>query len=251
MKRSVLVWLFLFSLVSAFAQPEDEYKPASKASQAYHEYRMYASTPPYGLARVKKLISQIKGQEADDADDGEWTEALDAKTYNSLSLREKFTYTMLHGESFSQICDAYPPAQDEQKKIFGVLPDFLQEQNWSERQKKFLHDNRDSVMAFIRESITRSKRMGVNYKRTVQEINAVEMIPFLTNFYKQTKKDGDILTVLLILMKENKYQPFVSSATYKKLYGEEYNFNAFIDYNKANEELIIKRATDFFHARPR
>lgn len=251
MKKFLLFAILFLCVLRLSAQEEGEYKQPSKESQAYHDYRMKESIPPYGLAKVKKLISQIKDGDEADVDDGEWTEALAPKVYNSLSLREKFTYAMIFGESFSQVCDAYPPAQDEHKKIFGVLPDFLKEQNWSERQKKFLSDNRDSVMSFIKESANRSKRIGVNYKRTLQEINAIEMIPYLVGFYNQSKKDGDILTLLIILMKENKYEPLVSSPTYKKLFGEEYNFNAWIAYNKANEELIIKRATEFYNGRSR
>ena len=237
--------LSILTACAAFAQNE-EYKDPSKESEAYHNYRMYESTPPYGLSKVKKLISQIKERETES---GDFEVALDNKTFKALSLREKFTYTMIHAESFSQVCDAYPPAQEEQTKIFGYLPDFLEEQNWSERQIKFLKDNRDSVMALIKESSTRSKRMGVNYKRAILEINGVEMIRFLVKFYNEKKKDGDVLTLMLILMKENNYEPFLSSTTYKKLYGEEYNFTAFIVYNKANEELIIKRATEFYNAR--
>lgn len=242
MKRLLLLLHALVIAAIAQAQPE-EYKEPSKESQAYHEYRMYSSTPPYGLAKVTRLMKQMKSVESSD----EVIEALSPKVYQSLSLREKFTYTMIHGESFSQICDVSPPAQDEHKKIFGHLPDFLAEQNWSERQKTFLKKNRDSVMAIIRESATRSKRMGVNYKRAIQEINGVETIPWLISFYNQSKKDGDILTLLIILMKDNKYEPLLSSQTYKKLYGEEYNFNAAIDYNNANEALIIKRATEFYN----
>ena len=229
-----------------FAQQDGEYKDPSKESEAYHTYRTYESTPPYGLSKVKKLISQIKDKETDD---GDYEVALDNKTFKSLSLREKFTYTMIHAESYSQVCDAYPPLQEEQTKIFGFLPDIMDEQNWSERQVKFLMDNRDSVMALIKESSTRSKRMGVNYKRAIAEINGVEMIPFLAKFYNERKKDGDVLTLLMMLMKENKYEPFLSSTTYKKLYGDDYNFTAFVVYNKANEELIIKRATEFYNAR--
>lgn len=247
MKKKFFLLFLMLNTFFLFAQEEGEYKEPSKESQAYHDYRMYESTPPYGLAKIKKLISEIRDKETIEAD--EWEIALDNKVYNKLSLREKFTYVMIHGESYSQVCDFIPPPTDEHKKIVGFLPDVLSESNWSERQIKFLKDNRDSVMALIKESSTRSKRMGVNYKRTIQLINGIEMIPFLIKFYNEKKKDGDILTLMLVLMKENNYEPFFSSATYKKLYGEEYNFTAFIAYNKANEELIIKRATEFYNAR--
>ena len=68
-------------------------------------------------------------------------------------------------------------------------------------------------------------------------------------FYNEKKKDGDVLTLMMVLMKVNNYEPFLSSTTYNKLYEEEFNFTASIGYNKANEELIIQRATEFYNAR--
>lgn len=236
----MLPLLFIFFSFSVFAQNETEWKEPSKESQAYHEYRNRSTVPPYGLAKVKGLIKGIK---VDDEDN----ETLSEKAYNSLSLREKFTYHMVHAESYSQNCDAMPPIQDEQKKIFAYIPEVFNEYAWSERQKGFLTGNRDSVIALIKESVARTKRIGVNYKQAIVEMNAKEMIPFLIGTYNVTKKDHDILTLLMELMKDNEYGPFLQSATYKKLYGEESNYQDFLDFNKANEEMIIKRATDFYN----
>jgi hypothetical protein len=49
-------------------------------------------------------------------------------------------------------------------------------------------------------------------------------------------------------MKENKYEPFVKSPSYKKLYSEDADYLSHLNYNKGNEDLIIKRATDFYNA---
>jgi len=241
--------LLLSTLIAfaAFSQDE-EYKEPSKASKDYHDYRLYESTPPYSLEKVKTLIKKnTKYTESEDFDGG--TKALDKKTFNSLSLREKFTYTMIHGENWSQNCDVNLPELDEEKKIFGHLSDILGEDSWSDRQTKFLNDNRDSVMAIIKESVIRSKRMGLNYKMAILEINGIEFIPFLVSYYNEKKKDGDILTLLNQLMLQNKYEPFMTSPTYEKLYKEGSDYMAFIDYNKANEQLIIQRATQLYNAR--
>ncbi|HVI48930.1 MAG TPA: hypothetical protein VM802_28950 [Chitinophaga sp.] len=235
----------LFSSLSLFAQEEEtQWKEASKESQAYHQYRIKETAPPYGLAKVKALINKTGFDETDQL-------KLSNKDYMSLSLREKFTYHMINPESFSQNCDAMPPLQEEHKKIFGFLPDDFDEYSWSERQVKFLQSNRDSVMGLIKESVNRSKRMGVNYKSAIVQINGKEMIPFLIDTYNIDKKDHDILTVLMLLMKDNEYKPFMSSVSFRKLYsdkpnGDESNYRAYLDFNKANEELIIQRATDFY-----
>jgi hypothetical protein len=234
---------FLMSILIAFplfadAQEEEVWKDPSAESQAYHEYRLKETTPPYGLTKVKLMISKIQSPDDENF-------KLNNKDYLALSLREKFTYHMIHPESFSQNCDAMPPIQDEQKKIFGQLPDVFGDGSWSERQTNFLKSNRDSVIAFIKESTTRSKRIGANYKLAIVEMNAKEMIPFLIKTYNADKKDHDILTVLMLLMKNNEYKPFMTSLSYKKLYGDEANYQTWLDFNKANEELILKRASDF------
>lgn len=240
----VLTILFALLLpLLAIAQEEDTWKEASAESQAYHTYRMKTTVPPYGLTKVKALIENITTT-------GDDNNALEAKDYLALSFREKFTYNMIQAESYSQNCDVMPPIQDEHKKIAGHLPDAFDEASWSSRQTDFLVSNRDSVMEIIKESANRSKRLGLNYKHAIVEINGVEMIPFLVEFYNRDHKDLDILTVLLLLMRNVKYPPFMSSVSYTKLYTDESNYYfSHLQYNKANEELIIKRAMDLYKSK--
>ncbi len=238
MKQALLLTALLISF-SLIAQDDSLWKEASKESQAYHKYRQHLSYPPFSLDKINLIIRK---QVVSDSEDNL---VLKDKAYASLSLKEKFTYNMLHGESYSQNCDAMPPIQDEQKKIFGYLPDMFNEFTWSERQEKFLTDNKESVIALIKECASKSNRIGINLKQAILVMNAKETIPFLIKVYTSQHKDHDILSLLMLLMKENNYEPFVASTSYKKLYGEESNYMDYLTYNKANEELILKRATDF------
>ncbi|MBC7849046.1 MAG: hypothetical protein H7Y31_04890 [Chitinophagaceae bacterium] len=231
------------STCSLFAQPDANWKEPVKESREYHEYRMIETKPPYGL---KKLETIIAGLELKDDTQSDGIAAPTSKVYNALTLREKFTYHMIHAESYSQICDVLPPEQDEHKKIYASLADNMSEYAWSERQLKWFKANKDSVTKLIQECTIKSKRLGLNFKKVIVEINGRQMIPFLISTYNAGKKDGDILTVLLLLMKENNYPPLVQSASYKKLYSDDSQYNSSITYNKANVDLIIKRATDFY-----
>src|SRR5689334_4808610 len=56
--------------------------------------------PPYGLDRVKALIAKMESKSTDNF----VATRLDAKVYDSLSFNEKFTYHMIHPESYSQNC---------------------------------------------------------------------------------------------------------------------------------------------------
>jgi hypothetical protein len=235
---------FLFVLLccnlSVLAQETEAWATPSKESQAYTKLREKITVPPFGLTKIKNEIARIKSDEDDN-------KKIPVKFYQSLSLREKFTYHMIHGETYSQNCDAMPPAQDAQKKIFAHLPDLFGEYSWSDTQLKFFIANRDSVLQLIKESASRSNHIGVNFKQAIIELNAREMIPFLISTYNSKKEDHDILTVLMLLMKDNQYPPFLASVSYKKLYGDENNYQAFLQFNPANEELIIKRATEYFN----
>ena len=239
--------LLCLCIMASYTQAQEEisYKPASKESEAYNIYRNFMAEPPYGLKKIRSLLAKLTVDEND-------VEKPDQSTYLALSLREKFTYHMLHGESYSQICDAMPPIQDEHKKIFGQLPEMFGENSWADRQKLFLRSNRDSAMQWIRDCSTKEKRVGLNFKHTIIEINAREMIPFLISMYKVDKKDHDILTVLMLLMKNNEYNEFMVSASNKKLYGDGVNsYDAYLSYNLPNEELIIKRAMNFYNGLPK
>ncbi|WP_291910574.1 hypothetical protein [Chitinophaga sp. CB10] len=233
------LFLGLLSLLPFRTLLAQEYPMPSKESMAYHEARFRKSIPPYGLAKVKEMIAKIQ-PDADEA------EALSSRDYLSLSLREKFTYHMIHPETYAQNCDAVPPVMDENKKIFSRIPSSFGDFIWSKRQADFLVENKDSVCALIKESALRSKRIGCNYKEAILEMNAVEMIPFLVDFYNRDKKDLDLLTVFLQLMEQNKYEPFMKSASWKKLYSENASYEAYLDYNSANEALILQRVTDFY-----
>jgi hypothetical protein len=245
MKKLIPLLLVLAATLPARAQ--DEEKHPSETSKTYHHARQRTTTPPYGIEKIRALLPKMKAVPDKDNEDA-GTEGLSATVYSSLSLREKFTYNMIHGESYFQNCDINMPSFDEEKKIFGELPGVFGEENWSDRQRKFFKDNKDSVIGLIRESIGRTHYVGLNYKQTLVDINATEMIPFLVDFYKQQRKDHDILTVLLLLMLNNNYPPFMSSQSFNKLYAKGViRYEAYLAGNTANQDLIMQRATDFYN----
>ena len=158
MKNFILFFPLFLATNFIFAQ-DGEIKEPSKESQAYHEYREKITVPPYGLQKIKELLQHAKSDEDDH-------KKIDEKKYLSPSLREKFTYHMIHAEVYSQNCDAEPPIQDEQKKIFAQLPDAFGEYNWSDRQGGFFKANKDSVVEFMKASIPRTNRVGINFKKS-------------------------------------------------------------------------------------
>ncbi|MDF2518159.1 MAG: hypothetical protein K0R59_3455 [Sphingobacterium sp.] len=246
MRGLFLILICLSSLTRVFAQTENEEGSDYIMDPAAIEFRTKMTIPPYGLAKVKAMIAKLSPvADKDGTDTG--VLALSAVDFKNLSLREKFTYTMIHAEVYAQNCDIPEHQKAIDKKIFGKLLGGFNEAWWSERQTDFLQENRDSVMKLIQESVTRSKRMGVNYKETIEQINGWQMIPFIIEYAKNTPKDKDALTLLLLLMKRGEYSEFMKSTSFKKLYGDTSNYYSYLDYNKENEALIYRRAMGYYN----
>ncbi len=241
--------LCMITTVHYFSFSQDDsvpaYKKPGKESLAYHEYRNKLTVPPYGLQKIRSLITKIKS-------DSDGNTVLNQRAYLALTLPEKFTYNMLNAESFSQNCDAMPPIQEEQKKIFAQLPDAFGEYAWSDHQSAFFLANRDSVISLMRICIDKNKSIGLNFKHVIVDIDAKEMIPVIISTYYAEKKDHDLLTVLMLLLKNNEYPAFLLSPSYKKLYADKYaSYTSYLNFSPDNEALIIKRANDFYNGLPR
>jgi len=205
------------------------------------------SIPPYGLEKIKALAK--KGVRIDDPYGGDQsTDSLDAKVYDALTLREKFTYNVIHPESWAQNCNILPMQTDKAARIYGTLPEIYNEYDWSDHQMAFFRDNRDSVQAWIKEIIQRDGHIGENLRELIVETNATGLIPALAETAKKETKDHYDLTTLLLLMEKNKYPEYVNSSSCKKLADHSsYEHPPYLVYNKANEDLIVQRATNFYN----
>ena len=242
MKRLLTVCIIVAASTSIFAQFDPP--GITKASKAYHAYRMVETNPSYGLTKVESLIKRIKAGSDDN-------QMMAAKTFNTLSVPDRFTYCMTHGEVFSQNCDGMPATLGEEKMLFGhPLGPWFEENQWSDRQKSFLHHNRSAVIGLLRSTIRSNSRVGCNLKMAITELDAWELIPDLAASYNRAKKDGDILSVFFLLMKDGKFKPFLTSTTYKKIYSDEdASYKSSIAYNSENAQLTIQRAMAYYKGR--
>jgi hypothetical protein len=241
MKKLSLVLLTLLATAAIFAQGGQP-TPSASASR-YHVYRTTATEPSSGLAKIKAMVARLKA-------DGDDNRRMPAKEFDALSFQQKFTYTMIHAEDMAQDCNEMPVIIDEDKKIFAYPAAAFDDQAaWSDQQRAFLHKNRTRVISMLRSTIKQKNRVGVNFKQAIVELDAYELIPDLVAVYNKTKKDQDIISVLMILMKDGKFGPFLASSTYTKLYGEGANYQAYDVANDANRKLMIGRAMAYYKQR--
>jgi hypothetical protein len=242
---------------STVAQKVDTPATAAVADDSAIARRVYPSSnpkfflegedltvPSAGLEKIKSL--RTKFVYIEDGESG--TDSLDAKVYDSLTLREKFTYNVIHPESWAQNCDILPFQKEKASRIFGTLPNIYNEYDWSDHQMAFFKDNRDSVQAWMREQIEKDGRVGENFRELIVATNATGMIPVLAEAARKETNDHYSLTALILLMEKNQYGEYVNSSSYKKLADHSsYEHPPYLVYNKANEDLIIQRATNFYN----
>lgn len=229
----------------------DTTEKLSYIADQFNDYVKYGKivVPPYGLEKIKDLLTaHVKTTE--DPDEGDnYLEELDSTIYAGLSFDEQFTYNMIHPENYAQMCDGLPERKDEDHRIYGQLPNPFVEYSWSGRQSQFFTDHRDSVEALMKANIDSTGQIGSNFAEAIVDMNGTDMIPYLIDTYqKQQKKDHYLLTVLMLLMEKNKYPEFMTSTSCQKLYKKDTDtYSLYLVYNQANEDLIIQRATRFYN----
>ena len=244
MKKTLLPFLLVLATAASAQMFGD--KGVSPADQRYHAYRFETTQPPFALSKVKAIIKGIKPKKGGEDDMGD---VKATAAWDRMSTAERFTYSMLHGEDPSQNCDAMPWVTDEAHKVFAYPAGFFGNEVWSKRQLDFLHGHRSEVVRMLRETIRTRQRVGANLKDTITALTTNELIPDLIAVYKRDRKDGDILTLLMLLMREGNYAPFIASTTYKKLYGPDASYQSFIVANEANQKLMFERAMAFYRTR--
>jgi hypothetical protein len=215
---------------------------------AYYSMRERNNTPPFGLAKVKKLIDQRLEDLPDEALI-DYDAGISNAEFERLTLEEKFTYTMIHPEVFSQACAERMFIFDPQRKIFGHLLFVYNGVFWSERQVGFMKRNKDRVIGWITDLTSENKELGLNYKSALVEVDAWESIPFLISFYKRKPEDLDVLTTLMLMMSKDKSMDFQQSNVFKKLYGKDANYDSWIALTTANEKYILETAQQYYQRR--
>jgi hypothetical protein len=242
MKKLLIAFLLIISSCRSKKHAVVFDKTTQDDNNAFVAAESSDAEPPFGLEKVKKMIHKRK-------DDFLNHGKMDDSAYASLSLREQFTYNMINPEQYAQTCTIYFPQDEEYKQITAQLPRISEGFTWGEHQWKFFSTNKDSVIALMEECINKDNQVGLNFKRVIEYLNAKQMILLLVNMYNNGTKDHGLLTVLMLLMKEGKYPPFLAAPLYKKLYGDENaSYKTNTEFNSENEKLIIDLATTYYHA---
>jgi hypothetical protein len=255
-KFSLLFVPFLCGL-SLKATAQQKAAPDESPDLAFAIYRTSDTVPPYDLDKVKALIDSEKRREKKPGSKrlGDTFVILPDHVFAALPFEEKFTYVMIHPETYSQNCSAAVFMIGSQERITGWLPGSRYSMLWSQRQTDFLHKNRSMVIALLKQEIERGRHVGLNIKHAVSELNADSLIPSLVAAFQRDKKDVDILALLIMLMKQGNCASFRRTPIYDKLYGKRIvrglsmpaeGTTMGIPANDDNEKLIESQAMAFY-----
>jgi len=247
MRRALFISCCLLLGFTGFGQSKTANfkRRAFEEDQRYQADRFRMSTPPFELEKVRGLIKKYTKK-----DDFGWQEIkIPQSTFDSLSFAGKFTYCMINPEAYSQVCAILPPDSNVRTKIYAHLPFRTEGATISDRQYKFLQSDREAMIGLLKRSIRDSSFIGMNYKNLIISLEAYELIPILVSNYKKWK-DRDLLTVLIKLMQQQKFTPYINSGLEKQLQENTTRyFHAHIPFTTENETLIIRWATELYHAK--
>ncbi|MBY0537724.1 MAG: hypothetical protein K2P88_17840 [Chitinophagaceae bacterium] len=168
--------------------------------------------------------------------------------YDSLTVRQKFTYAMMYPETFAQICSISLETESEDKIIKFYLPRLSGDFQLSQRQRNFLIRNKDSVSFYIKELTQLNHQMGLNLKNAIAIANITELIPLIISEYRANTHDHYLLTLLIHLMEQNKSPEFLESSFFKEVAKNGSYYNASVAYTASNVEYVISSALKFYYA---
>ena len=135
------------------------------------------------------------------------------------------------------------------KRFIGCKADEVSEEQDREERKNKLKRNKKAIIDYIKQSVKGKSYLACNYKDMIIQINAVETIPWLINYFENNshRKDKEVITVLCYLMYENKYRPFMESKSCAKMYLG-LKRTDYIEFNSGNIKLTLERANAFYNS---
>lgn len=167
---------------------------------------------------------------------------LDSTDYVNLSYYEKAIHAIYFPEICNYLCFRVIKLHvDTQKYIYNSIIDLQSNNYWSLRQNTFIKNATDSLLDVLKMELSKPKNNEIIYK-FIYKNKLVNLLPQLIQNYHLTNNTLN-LTLMLLFMKEAKFQPFISSKLYKKFYGNKNTYN--IEFTSKLETEILKQTQLF------
>lgn len=144
-------------------------------------------------------------------------EEITTEELDSFTIKEKLIFALVYPEQHSQTCSKYIELNEEMNQhIFSYLPKGDEGFYPSERQIEALKENKDSVAFYLKQCYKNKDQIPFDIYLIVEEINLYQLIPLLIE-HNNSKKNSFILALMIRLMMDDKYKPFLNSNLIKDL----------------------------------
>ncbi|UTW61641.1 hypothetical protein KFE98_16740 [bacterium SCSIO 12741] len=164
--------------------------------------------------------------------------------YENLSIKDKLHYALNYPESYSQIC--YFQRQDP-NEIRGHISGTMSGLRFSERQRKLLLSQHDSIGIYLAECV----EIGAIPDRLMLQAmvwsKAWLCIPYLLeNFDQGSIRNTEYLTAILLILWSCEDEAFLKSTIYQELYGSGEFRAPPIPYSEKTRAEIESLAMNFY-----
>lgn len=167
---------------------------------------------------------------------------LDQDQLGRLSVHDKILYVLDHEVQYTQSCSiGNPPYVDNSNILFG----YLTSGHSTGIRHHIISQYREMTLRILLQYVDTSRGIPRDYLESIAQEGLWEMIPYIIQYYEQDSKPA-YLTALMILMKEQKYSPFLTSAIYADVYEQARPFRDGILVASERRGAIISLAREFF-----
>ncbi len=160
---------------------------------------------------------------------------IDSNTYNSKSNYEKFIHALHYPEECNYSCSRILDLKNDSTRYLNSNLAQFNQSYWSKRQLEFINKNRDSIQFYLSKEL-KSKFSSPHLYLFIHKFKfKIPLKEVLDNYYLTNNTKA--ISLLCRYMKDDKYQPFIQSRLYKKLYPK--NEYQTIVFDKKTEEMAL------------
>lgn len=253
MERFAMAFIILLLLSASPACTNNSFKAEKPGLEDSFMYRQAADSLKLALTSAINCFQSAKLEEMLRKNAGNKKESsgmLSDKDLAALDVAGLIVFAHQHPERYLQSCSIYSKELTYNTKIHSALPRKGEGFYMSERQFKALEANRDSVLLLFNRCFEHASALPDDYKYTICDLSGYECIPSLKQMIgRQETKDTYILTVFMLLMKNDNYAPFLASDLYKKLYNEDqedHQYDMTVPVSKKNYDEIMSFAGAYY-----
>lgn len=195
----------------------------------------------FSTMHVKEWMAGL--EEKEDEDGMPLLETLPDQQFQQLTTKEHIYYHLAYPEEWSQNCAEMYFMPGNVKAIARYLPFADDGYYLSERQTKYMENNRDSVSYWVKSFLKDRKALTTEMLNLIADLKLKSAIPDMARIYRsQATKDDLILTTLIQMMVQAEYPGWTQSKLAKEGWDKEMDV---LELNQVNADMVLMYAEKY------